>query len=82
MKYKPTKQVVKDDSIVVTVEYTFSDGSTQVADVNIFRPQSVDDVIRGIENLGVSEESKISASIEAHAVADEFYALIGNEVTV
>ena len=60
MTYKIISKRQDSDTLLTTVEYNF-DGVILTIDVPHFQPQSVKEVITGIENRGVSEERKLNA---------------------
>ena len=60
MTYKIISKRQDSDTLFTTVEYNF-DGVILTIDVPHFQPQSVKEVITGIENRGVSEERKLNA---------------------
>lgn len=56
---KSKRQV--DDNLFTTVEYNF-DETKVLVEVAHFQPQSEEEIITGIENRGLSEERKFTAT--------------------
>ena len=61
MTYKIVSKRQDSDTLLTTVEYDFN-GTKITIDVPHFQPQSVKEVIVGIENRGASEERKLNAA--------------------
>jgi len=61
MEYKIISKRQDSDTLLTTVEYNFN-GTKIIIEVPHFQPQSVKEVIVGIENRGASEERKLNAA--------------------
>ena len=61
MTYKIISKRQDSDTLLTTVEYDFN-GTKITIEVPHFQPQSVKEVIVGIENRGASEERKLNAA--------------------
>lgn len=47
-------------TVITTVEFTLSDGSTKIIDVPHFMPKDEADIIRGIQNREITENNNLN----------------------
>ena len=64
MSYKIKSSEVKEDTLNVTVEYTFKDGSTEEIVVANFMPETKEQVLTSLGNREVSEQRKRDATVK------------------
>ena len=72
--YKINSTRIEGETLTASVTYTLKDDTLLDIDVPIFQPQSVDDVLNGIANREVSEQSKHDAIPTNETIQDQLQA--------
>lgn len=70
MSYKILSKTQADDTIITNVEFTIGDHVFE-ANVSHFRPNSLSDIISGIENREASEQARLEAISTAQSILDQ-----------
>lgn len=79
MEYKILSVRQNQDSLITEVEFYIGEATVSVS-IPHFRPQSVEEVLSGIQNRGHSEEAKIAAVASASTVLGNI--AIGQRVSI
>ena len=59
MQYTILNKTNNGPILICTVEYILNDNSTVTVDVNIFAPQTIDDVLTAISNRALTEQTNL-----------------------
>jgi hypothetical protein len=59
MSYEIKKVEIEDTTIITEVEFTLKDGSTEIVSIPHFQPETIHDVIVGIENREFCENKDL-----------------------
>jgi hypothetical protein len=68
MTYKILSTQQQDETLNVTTEYTFDDGTISEIVVSIFAPDSLDYINMSLTNRGLSEQAKITRTQQVAAI--------------
>jgi hypothetical protein len=80
MTYKILSTEQHEETLNVTTEYTFDDGSTSEVVVPIFAPDSLDYINMSLTNRGMSEQAKITRTQQVAAILPQIP--VGQVVTI
>ena len=80
MTYKIISTQQVEETLNVTTEYTFDDGSSSEIEVSIFAPDSLDYINTSLTNRGLSEQAKITRIRQLTTILPQIQ--IGEVVTI
>jgi len=80
MTYKILSTQQVEETLNVTTEYTFDDGTISEIVVSIFAPDSLDYINMSLTNRGLSEQAKITRTQQLTAILPQIQ--IGEVVTI
>ena len=69
--YKIKRIDAVEETINVTVDYTFKNGSVVTIIVPVFMPENRQDIITAIQNREISEQRKLDATARNIAIVSE-----------